>query len=76
MASATDETRAAMAEANRAYEEKFGFLYLVCATGKTAEELLENVRARLAHGPDVELATAADELGKITALRMEKLLTP
>lgn len=76
MAAASDEVRAAMAEANRAYEARFGFIYLVCATGKTADELLATLRARLQHTPDVELPIAADELGKITRLRLEKLLLP
>jgi allantoicase len=76
MAAATDAQRAAMAEANRAYEAKFGFIYLVCATGKTADELLGAIRARLDHALEHELNVAAEELGKITHLRLEKLLQP
>ncbi len=76
MASAGDEVRAAMAEANAAYEARFGFIYLVCATGKTADELLATARARLGNTAEVELPLAAVELGKITDLRLEKLLQP
>lgn len=63
-----------LAEANRAYEEKFGHIFIVCATGKTAEEMLALLRARLSNGADTELRTAAGEQSKITRLRLEKLL--
>ena len=64
-----------LAEANRAYEEKFGYIFIVCATGKTAVEMLALLRARLVNDPAVELRNAADEQRKITRLRLEKLLT-
>ena len=73
-ATATDEVRAALAEANRAYEDRFGFIYLVCATGKTAPEMLEGCRARLDNDPETELGVAAEEQRKITRLRLDKLL--
>jgi allantoicase len=76
MSAASDEVKAAMAEANRAYEERFGFIYLVCATGMTGDELLADVRQRMSHLADAELAVAAGHLGKITLLRLEKLLEP
>jgi allantoicase len=76
MAAADEATRHAMAEANAAYEARFGFIYLVCATGRSAGELLATARARLANTPEVELPLAAAELGKITTLRLEKLLQP
>ena len=76
MASATDELRAAIAAANRAYEEHFGFVYIVCASGKTAAELLSILESRLTNPVDAELARAAVEVAKITRLRMEKLLEP
>jgi allantoicase len=66
---------AALAEANRAYEDRFGYLFIVCATGRTTEEMLAMLRERLRSDPDVELATAAGEQAKITRLRLEKLLT-
>ncbi|HEV7591078.1 MAG TPA: 2-oxo-4-hydroxy-4-carboxy-5-ureidoimidazoline decarboxylase [Longimicrobium sp.] len=73
-ASAGDEVAAALAEGNRAYEERFGRTYIVCATGKTAEEMLAILRTRLANDPDTELRAAAAEQAKITELRLEKLL--
>ncbi len=65
---------AALAEGNRAYEERFGHIYLVCATGKTGEEMLEILRRRLENDPETELRVAAAEQAKITRLRLEKLL--
>ena len=64
----------ALAEGNRAYEEKFGFVYLICATGKTADEMLANLRSRMNNERDVELRIAADEQKKIMELRLEKLV--
>lgn len=72
---ASDDVRAAIAEGNRAYEARFGRIYLVCATGKTGEELLAILRARLANDPDTELRVAVGEQEKITRLRLEKLLS-
>jgi 2-oxo-4-hydroxy-4-carboxy-5-ureidoimidazoline decarboxylase len=72
--SAGDAVRQDLAAANREYEKRFGFIYVVCATGKTAEELLALARQRLATSPDQELAVAAAEQQKITRLRLEKLL--
>ena len=71
---ASDDTMRALAEGNRAYEEKFGFIYLVCATGRTADELLANLRSRMNNDRDAELRIAAEEQAKIIALRMEKLV--
>lgn len=76
MAQAGDDLAARMAAANEAYEAKFGHIYLVCATGRTAAELLAFCEARLANAPDAELRVAAEEQRKITHLRLEKLLTP
>jgi OHCU decarboxylase len=73
-ASAGDEVAAALADGNRAYEERFGRTYIVCATGKTADEMLAILRARLANDPNEELRIAAGEQAKITKLRLEKLL--
>jgi OHCU decarboxylase len=64
-----------LAAANRAYEEKFGHIYIVCATGKSADEMLALLRARLSNDADIELRNAAAEQQKITMLRLEKLLT-
>lgn len=64
-----------LAEANRAYEEKFGHIFIVCATGKTAGEMLALLRTRLPNDAATELRNAAVEQRKITHLRLEKLLT-
>ena len=75
-AQADAEARAALAEVNRAYEARFGFIYIVCATGRSAGELLDIARERLRNEPDDELRVAAGEQFKITRLRLEKLLEP
>ncbi len=74
-AGSSDETKAALAEVNRAYEAKFGYTYIVCATGKSGEEMLALARQRLGNDPDTELRVAALEQRTITRLRLEKLLT-
>ena len=72
--SAAADTREALAQGNRAYQEKFGFVYLVCATGKSAEALLAILPTRLGKTRQQELRTAAEEQAKITALRLRKIL--
>jgi 2-oxo-4-hydroxy-4-carboxy-5-ureidoimidazoline decarboxylase len=72
--SASTQTLEALAEGNKAYEEKFGFTFIVCATGKSAEEMLGNLQSRLRNPPAEEIKIAADEQSKITKLRLEKLL--
>lgn len=64
-----------LAAANRAYEEKFGHIYIICATGRTADEMLALLHARLSNEADTELRIAATEQCRITRLRLEKLLT-
>lgn len=71
---ASEETILALAAANKLYEEKFGFIFIVCATGKSAEEMLALLQQRLPNEPDEEIIIAADEQNKITKLRIEKLL--
>ena len=75
VAGADEEVLAQLAAGNREYEEKFGFIFLVCATGKTAAQMLELLRARLPHDRDTELKVAAAEQAKITRLRLQKLLS-
>jgi allantoicase len=67
-------TMAALAEGNRRYEERFGFIYIVCATGRSADEMLALLRDRLESSRDVELKAAAEEQRKITALRLDRLI--
>ena len=71
---ASAQTIAALAEANSLYREKFGYIFIVCATGKSAEEMLGLLHTRLHNDPDVEIDIAADEQWRITKLRLEKLL--
>jgi OHCU decarboxylase len=66
--------REALARGNRRYEERFGHRYVVCASGRSAEELLSLLERRLGNDPEAELAVAAAEQRRITALRLERLL--
>ncbi|WP_437670977.1 allantoicase [Sorangium sp. So ce131] len=71
---ADQETREALARLNRAYDEKFGHIFIVCATGKSAGEMLENLRERIEHSAEEEIGIAADEQRKITEIRLRKLI--
>jgi 2-oxo-4-hydroxy-4-carboxy-5-ureidoimidazoline decarboxylase len=73
VATAADATRAALADANRRYRDQFGWIFIVCATGKSADEMLAMVRQRLHNNPAEELRIAAAEQEKITLLRLQKL---
>ena len=75
-AGADAETRAGLAVLNREYALRFGHVFLVCATGRSAAEMLALGQLRLRNDPATELATAAEEQRKITRLRLEKLLSP
>ena len=57
-----------------AYEEKFGFIFLICATGRNSSEILSILNERMEQSPESELRTVAEELAKIIHLRLEKLL--
>ena len=63
-----------LAEGNRLYEEKFGYIFIISAAGKSAEEILGLLQLRLHNNQDEELRVAAEEQNKITKLRIEKLL--
>jgi 2-oxo-4-hydroxy-4-carboxy-5-ureidoimidazoline decarboxylase len=65
----------ALAEGNRVYEKKFGYIFIVCATGKSAEEMLGLLRERLGNDAEKEIRVAMGEQEKITRLRLEKLLS-
>jgi 2-oxo-4-hydroxy-4-carboxy-5-ureidoimidazoline decarboxylase len=71
---AADEVIAALAAGNRSYEDKFGFIFIVCATGKSAQEMFELLQARLPNDRDVELQNAAEEQRKIFHIRLSQLL--
>jgi OHCU decarboxylase len=72
--SASAELLAALKEANREYRERFGWTFLISASGKTAEEMLSLCRERLHNEPRTELRVAAEEQKKITRLRLERWL--
>ena len=71
---AEEETRHALAVGNLEYETRFGFIFVVFASGKTPEEMLELLRARISNDRDTEMRNAAAEQMKITRLRLERLL--
>jgi allantoicase len=76
VAGADAAVRAALAEGNRQYEARFGHVFLVCASGLSAAELLDALRGRLGNDPDTELRVAAEEQRRITRLRLDKLVRP
>jgi len=71
---AAEESVRLLAELNREYEAKFGFIYIVCATGKSSEEMLAILRERLPNDAETELRAAAREQCRITKLRLGKLI--
>ncbi len=73
VAEAAEETLMALRDGNVAYEKRFGHIFIVCASGKTAAEMLALLQARMHNDPDAELAIAAGEQAKITKLRLAKL---
>ncbi len=70
----TTDTQSALAAANRAYEEKFHRIFIVCATGKSAEEMLLILQHRLSNDPATELREAAEQQRQITQIRLRKWL--
>jgi OHCU decarboxylase len=74
ISNSAQQTIDALAELNRAYEEKFGYIFIVCASGKTSDEMIAILRQRLENNSDEELRIAAGEQAKITQLRLRKLL--
>jgi 2-oxo-4-hydroxy-4-carboxy-5-ureidoimidazoline decarboxylase len=73
MGGASDQTIEALAQGNAAYERRFGYIFIVCATGKSAEEMLDLLTARLQNDPGTEVRIAAEEQAKITELRLKQL---
>jgi 2-oxo-4-hydroxy-4-carboxy-5-ureidoimidazoline decarboxylase len=73
VAVASEAVLEALSEGNRTYAARFGYMFIVCATGRTADEMLAILRARLDNDAETELRVAAEEQAKITALRLEKL---
>jgi OHCU decarboxylase len=71
---AADDVRARLAASNAVYRSRFGYIFIVCATGKSPEEMLLMLDARLSNNPATELGVAADEQRKIAGLRLAKLM--
>jgi 5-hydroxyisourate hydrolase/2-oxo-4-hydroxy-4-carboxy-5-ureidoimidazoline decarboxylase len=72
---ADEATLLALQQANDAYEQRNGFIFIICATGKSAPEMLQHLQRRLSNDRPTELANAAAEQAKITALRLHKLIS-
>jgi 2-oxo-4-hydroxy-4-carboxy-5-ureidoimidazoline decarboxylase len=68
--------QAALRSANAAYEERFGHVFLICATGLRTSDMLIALHERMGHDPDTERGTVREELGKIAALRLAKAFSP
>ncbi len=73
MSRAAIDVTEAMARLNAEYDSKFGFIFIVCATGKSAEEMLQILRTRIHNSRAEEIRIAAEEQIKITHLRLDKL---
>jgi 2-oxo-4-hydroxy-4-carboxy-5-ureidoimidazoline decarboxylase len=71
---ASEETLAALADENRRYEARFGHVFLIAAGGRGAEEILGELRRRMANDPAAELDEASSELRKITRMRLQRML--
>ena len=71
---ASDEVRQGLADGNLAYEQRFGHIFLICASGLSGQEMLKQLRPRLEHDDEAERTVVGEELRKITRLRMTKML--
>lgn len=76
MAGASAALRADLLELNLAYQEKFGHVFLICATGRTGEQMRDALRARIGNAPEREREIVRTELGKINRIRLVRLLEP
>jgi 2-oxo-4-hydroxy-4-carboxy-5-ureidoimidazoline decarboxylase len=74
-ASASDTVRQNLTDGNRAYEQRFGHVFLICASGLSGQDMLDQLRARLGSDAEAERAVVRQELLKITQLRLTKLLS-
>jgi 2-oxo-4-hydroxy-4-carboxy-5-ureidoimidazoline decarboxylase len=76
VSAASQGTLEALAEGNRAYEEKFGYIFIICASGRSADEMLAALKQRLPNDPSAEIAIAATEQMRIMRLRLDGMLGP
>jgi len=72
--SASKHVLSELASLNQRYDEKFGFIFIVCASGKSSDEMLVMLRSRLSNDAETEMRTAASEQEKITDIRLRRLL--
>lgn len=70
---ASEDVLTALATANRTYEERFGYIFIVCATGRRADDMLAMLESRLLNDPETEIRIAAEEQARITELRLRQL---
>ena len=71
---ASNEVLEELSRLNDEYEKRFGYIFIVCATGKSADEMLSIIKSRINNDPQTEIKFAMEEQNKITKLRLEKLL--
>ncbi|WP_405609771.1 2-oxo-4-hydroxy-4-carboxy-5-ureidoimidazoline decarboxylase [Streptomyces sp. NBC_01511] len=74
MAGASDELKAELLELNLAYQDRFGHVFLICATGRTGEQMRDAVRIRIGNTPERERAVVRTELGRINRIRLTRLV--
>lgn len=74
MAGASEELRSEMLELNLAYQDRFGHVFLVCATGRTGEQMRDAVKERIGNSPEQEREIVRIELGKINRIRLARLV--
>ncbi|WP_329260617.1 2-oxo-4-hydroxy-4-carboxy-5-ureidoimidazoline decarboxylase [Streptomyces sp. NBC_01478] len=74
MAGASEDLRAEMLDLNLAYQERFGHVFLICATGRTGEQMRDAVKERIGNAPEREREIVRTELGKINRIRLTKLV--
>ena len=75
MSDADADTRAALVDGNHAYEERFGHVFLIRAAGRSPDEMLAELRRRLANDEEAEQREATEQLAQITALRVRGLVS-
>ncbi|HVG85847.1 MAG TPA: 2-oxo-4-hydroxy-4-carboxy-5-ureidoimidazoline decarboxylase [Vicinamibacterales bacterium] len=73
VAAAEPEIRRALDKGNREYASKFGYIFIICATGRSPESILADLRRRLQNDAATEIQVAAEEQARITALRLQAL---
>lgn len=74
MAGASEELKAEMLELNLAYQDRFGHVFLICATGATGEQMRDAMKARIGNSPEQEREIVRTELGKINRIRLARLV--